>query len=160
MGSRWRGAGALACAGALLLQGCYETLPMQQGVAPVAERVVLTLNDQGRVGLASKLGPAVDKVEGAVQQANADAMDLKVIRVTQIGGSSSLWNGERVSVQKDFIAGYAIRRLSRTRTALLVGGVTVGMLAFIFGKSLLLGGGGVELPPGGDPGPQTLRTAP
>ncbi len=159
-GSR-RATGALACAGALAaLQGCYETLPMQQGVAPVAERVQLTLNDQGRLGLGGKLGPSVDKVEGSVLQVGSDAYDVSVSAVVQIGGARSLWNGERVSVQKEYVSGYAVKRLSRARTTLLVGGVTAGMLAFILTKDLLLGGGGVEPPASTEPGPLMLRGAP
>ncbi|MEA3244745.1 MAG: hypothetical protein U9Q74_01185 [Gemmatimonadota bacterium] len=153
--------GAFACAGAFaLLQGCYETLPVEQGVAPVAERVQFTLNDQGRLALAGKLGPAVDKVEGSVLQVGSDAYDLSVSGIVQIGGNRSLWNGERVSVQRDYVSGFAVKHLSRTRTALLVGGITAGMLAFIFGRDLLLGGGGVEPSPTTEPGPLSLRGMP
>lgn len=130
---------------------------MQQGVPPVAERVEFVLNDQGRVGLASKLGPAVDKVEGQVLQVSENAYDISVIGITQVGGRTATWNGERVSLGRDLVTGYSIRRLNRTRTTLLAGGVTVGMLAFIFGRSLFLGGGGEEPPPTTEPGPPSLR---
>lgn len=160
MGSRWRAAGAAVCAGTLLLQGCYENLPMQQGTIAVAERVLLTLNDQGRVGMAGQLGPAVDEVEGAVLQVQDSTIQISVNRVTLIGGNSSLWNGERVNVRRSYVAAYAGRRLSRTRTALLVGGITAGMLAFVLTQSLLFGGGGVDMPPSVEPGPISLRATP
>ena len=135
-----------------MLQGCYESLPVRQGAPPVAERVEFVLNDEGRVALANRLGPQVLKVEGQVLSVNADGYDIGVIGVTEIGGGTATWNGERVSVRKVLVTGYSIRRLSRKRTTFLVGGVTIGMLAFIFGKSLLFGGGAVD-GPGGDPGP-------
>ena len=133
---------------------------MQAGVPLVAERVQFVLNYQGRVSLANKLGPAVDKVEGTVVQVSEDAYDISVIGITQVGGSSALWNGERVSVAKDLVSTYAIRRLNRARTTLLVGGVTVAALAFILGRSLLLGGGGVEPTPTPEPGPPSAVRVP
>jgi len=152
--------GALLCALTFLLQGCYETLPLQTGTAPpVAERVLFVLNDQGRVGLSSKLGPAVDKVEGTVLQVSENAYDISVTGITQVGGGSAMWNGERVSVGKDLVASYAVRRLNRTRTALLAGGVTVGAVLLIFGRSRLLGGGGVEPSPIPEPGPPSAVRA-
>ena len=133
---------------------------MQAGVPLVAERVQFVLNDQGRVSLANKLGPAVDKVEGTVLQVNENAYEISVIGITQVGGSSALWNGEQVSVAKDLVSSYAIRRLNRARTTLLVGGVTVGVLAFILGRTLLLGGGGTEATPPPEPGPPSAIRLP
>lgn len=130
---------------------------MHAGVPIVAERVQLALNDQGRVQLADKLGPAVDKVEGTVVQVSENAYDISVIGITQVGGASALWNGERISVQKDLVSSYAIRRLNRGRTTLLVGGVTAGVLAFILGRNLLLNGGGTEPGTITEPGPPSLR---
>lgn len=126
----------------------------------MAERVQFVLNDQGRVALAAKLGPSVDKVEGIVEQTGDQTYGISVIRVTQIDGSKSLWTGERVDVRQEYVAGYSTRRLSRSRTALLVGGITVGIVTFIVGKSLLLGGGGVEPSDPGPPGPASLKGTP
>ena len=39
------------------LQGCYESLPIQQGAAPEVGRVELVLNDLGRAALAERMGP-------------------------------------------------------------------------------------------------------
>ena len=133
---------------------------MRQGAPPVAERVEFVLNDQGRVALASKLGPAVERVEGQVLEVSENAYDISVIGIRQIGGSSATWNGERVSVGKDLVTGYSIRRLNRTRTTLVAGGVTVGVLALIFGRSLLFGGGGVEDVPPTEPGPPSVIRLP
>lgn len=133
---------------------------MQTGAPPVAERVQFLLNDRGRVSLAPKLGSAVEKVEGTVVQVTEQAYDVSVSRVTHIGGESAIWNGERVSVGREHVSGYSIRRYQRTRTMLLAGGVTLGVLVFIFGRSLLIGAGTEEPTPTPDPGPPSLFRSP
>ena len=158
--SEWRRTGALLCAGTLLLQGCYQSLPVQTGAPPVAERVQFILNDQGRVNLAPKLGSAVERVEGTVVRVSEQGYEVSVISVTHMGGESAIWNGERVTVGKDFVSAYSIRRYHRTRTLLLAGGITVGILLFILGRSLLIGAGTEEPTPTPDPGPPSLIRLP
>jgi len=147
---RCRTAGALLATCSLLLQGCYESLPLQQGVAPSTARVEFQLNDAGRIALGDKLGANVLKVEGTVLQQDNSSYQMSVFRVTHFDGSSAAWTGERVSVAKEHTVGYSVRRLNKVRTALLVGGVVVGIAA-IFAKSLGLVGGSDPGP--GDTGP-------
>ncbi len=81
---RLRAAGAILSALALLLQGCYETLPLQQGSPPSTVSVQLVLNDAGRAAVANKLGSAVDKVEGMLTAQNPDSYTLAVSKVFQM----------------------------------------------------------------------------
>jgi hypothetical protein len=134
------------------LQGCYESLPLQQGVAPQTGRVELVLNDQGRAALAERLGSQVEKVEGQMLSQGSDSYTLSVYRVSQLNGNSSAWNGEQVTLRKDFTIGFQIRQISKVRSiGLAVAFVAVTVL--VFKKSLI--GGGVDdksvLPGGGEP---------
>jgi len=128
----------------LLLQGCYSSLPLQEGPAPTAQRVVLSLNDQGRAALSQQLGTAVDRIEGEILSENEGGYAVSVFHVSQLNGNSATWNGEHVTVAKSQISGFQLRRLNRTRTALLAAGVTVGVVALFFGRSLLGFGGGTD----------------
>jgi hypothetical protein len=150
---RWRKAGAVLAAWALLLQGCYESLPLQQAPPPAGVRVELVLNDQGRAALSDKLGTAVDKVEGLLVSQEGESYTMEVYQVLQMNGNSSTWNGERVTVAKAHAAGFQIRRLSRTRTTLLAGGITAAAMAVFFGHSLFGFGGSPT-----EPTPDTQHT--
>jgi hypothetical protein len=121
----------------------------------VAERVQFVLNDRGRVGLAETLGPAVEKVEGTVVRVSEAGYDISVVGVTHIGGESARWNGEQVTLGTDHVTAFAVRRYQRSRTVLLAAGVTVGLLLFIFGRSLL--GAGTEEPAPTPEPPPSLR---
>jgi hypothetical protein len=120
-----------------MLQACYTSLPIEAGPAPTAQRVVLSLNDQGRAALSQQLGTAVDKIEGEVLSENSDGYTVSVFHVTQMNGNSATWNGEHVTLAKSQVSGFQLRRLNRTRTVLLAAGVTVGVVALFFGRSLL-----------------------
>jgi hypothetical protein len=116
---------------ALLLQGCYETLPLQQGPPPTAAGVQVVLNDKGRVAVSDKLGSAVDKVEGMITSQNQDSYTIAVSEVYQMGGNSSKWSGEPVTIAKDGIVGYQIHRFNQTRTVVLAVAVTVAAVVFL-----------------------------
>src|ERR1035438_8802079 len=81
---RVRFAGAFLSTLALLLQGCYETLPLQQGPPPTSVTVRLALNDKGRVAVADELGSAVDQLEGVVTAQNSDSYTIAVSQVYQL----------------------------------------------------------------------------
>ncbi len=136
----------------MLLQGCYETLPLQQGPPPTVETVQLTLNDKGRVTVADKLGTGVSKVEGTIRSQDAQSYSLAVSHVWQQNGSTSTWNGELVSIAKDATDGYQIRRYNKTRTLALVGAITVAVVVFFLSTKLIGGGTDPNKDPGGNPG--------
>jgi hypothetical protein len=140
----------------LLLQGCYESSPIQQGVAPASQRLELTLNDKGRAAVGDRLGPGVARVEGMVVKQDSGSYTMSVFHVTQIDGSSSTWTGQEVAIATDGTIGFQIRKLNKTRTTLLTGGIVVGIVA-IFAKTLNLGGSADNAPGQGPPGPQQQR---
>ncbi len=133
---------------ALLLQGCYESLPLQQGVAPMGRQIEFVLNDAGRIALAPKLGTAVEKVRGNIVAVDGDAYTMTVTHVLQYGGSTATWNGERVTVLKEHTVGFQVRQMDKMRSALLAGAVIVGLGALFFGTSLLGSGRDVPDPDG------------
>jgi len=143
------------------VQGCYESLPLQQGPAPAVERVELVLNDQGRAALAERLGPMVGKVEGQIFSQDDGSYTISVYHVRQLNGTSTTWNGEQVNVRKEHTIGYQIRKLNRTRTAIVAGAAVVGTVLIFFGKELGLGGGGIEdTEPEPEPPPSAVRRRP
>lgn len=131
-----RYAGAVLTAWSLLLQGCYQSLPTQQGPAPVATKVWVFLNDQGRAALSDRLGIAVDRVEGTVAAADDSVYVLHVSRVYQLSGLSNGWTGEAVRVPRVFTTGFQVRQLDRFRTTMLAGGAAVAVIAFVLTRSL------------------------
>ena len=143
----------LLAAWSVLLQGCYDTLPLQREVPPVATRVQVSLNDQGRAALSEQLGTAVDRIEGDFVAMRNDAYVISTYRVMQLNGNSTIWNGEQVSVSKQYTTGFQLRRLNATKTSLAAAGVVGGITAFFLGKSLLTGGGS-------DPAPVTPESNP
>ena len=109
----------------MLLQGCYETLPLQQGPPPSTVTVQLSLNDKGRVAVADKLGTGVGKVEGVVTAQDAQSYTVAVSHVMLTNGNVSTWNGELVTVAKDGTDGYQVHRYNKSKTLALVASITV-----------------------------------
>lgn len=153
VGSRGRAAVTfVAAAWTVALQGCYESLPLRQGVAPETGRVELILNDQGRAALSERLGTMVDKVEGQMLSQRADAYTISVVRISQLNGGSALWNGEEVTLLKAHTAGFQVRQMSKPRTIALAAAAAALVLA-VFSKDLIGGGSDdkVQSPPMTEP---------
>jgi hypothetical protein len=129
---------------AILLQGCYETLPLQQGPPPPVDTVQLLLNDKGRVAVGDKMGSGVAKVEGTVQQQSADSYTLAVTHVYMLNGTDATWNGELVTIAKDATDGYRIHRYNKSRTLALAGAITVAAVVFFVTVGLTGSGNGVS----------------
>ena len=157
VGRRRRAAATFVVAAwTVALQGCYESLPLRQGVAPETGRVELVLNDQGRAALSERLGTMVEKVEGQLLSQQADAYTISVVRVSQINGNSALWNGEQVTVLKAHTVGFQVRQLNKMRTVSLAVAVTAAAVVLFFGKALVGGGTDDKTPPP-DPGQPSLQ---
>ncbi len=100
------------------------------------------LNDKGRLAVSDKLGSAVDKVEGTITAQNSDSYTLAVSQVYQLGGNSSKWNGEPVTIAKDGTAGYQIHRFNQTRTVVLAVAIVAAAVWFLTATKLIGGGSG------------------
>jgi hypothetical protein len=96
-------------------------MPMQLEMPAGVERVGVVLNDRGRFQLASVLGPATDVVEGGIARQDSTVLELNVYRVVTLRGEASTWTGESVVIQRDGIAGFRERRLSKARSWMLAG---------------------------------------
>lgn len=140
--------------------GCYVYPPVVTTPSPGSE-LRLDLNDRGRVALGTLIGPAAVNVEGVLKSPPDTAYVLGVTSVTDFRGQANKWNGEPVTVSKEFVANTTRRTFSKSRTWLTVAMAAAGVaaLAVSFG----LTGGGTTLPdpgPGGGGGPDAFRGIP
>lgn len=120
---------------------------MQMEAPSGVDRVAVILNDRGRFNMAPVLGPAVDLVEGVIEQADSTSIRMQVYRVKTLRGETSTWTGEQVTVPRDGIAGYRGRQLSKARSWILAG-VVIGVLVF---SAVVLGLEGLGGDDGGEP---------
>jgi hypothetical protein len=137
-----------------LLGGCYSYHPALAAPEPTS-KVSVVLTDVGRQEAARQVGPRTDRLEGAVVSSNDTEYVFAVSSVKPIGAEWVRWTGETVSVRRDHIALLYQRRLSKSRTALLVLGATAAVVTTML-KFNLLGLGNDPGDPGnpGDPGDQ------
>jgi hypothetical protein len=133
-----------------MASACYVYSPAPATPVP-GTRVLLELNDQGRVGLGDSIGPSSQVVEGTVMSLSDSAYGVRVVRVGYLNGQSNQWNGEPLMVSKAFVGNARERRFSRSRTWLTAGGVTAAAIAFIASRGLL--GFGSEVRNNGNPPP-------
>jgi hypothetical protein len=142
------------CVGTLhLFTACYQYVPVQS--APVGSQVGLEINDDGRVALRDQLGPGVVRLEGRVSAVEGGAVVVRASSVTQISGRATPVDSVSVRVSQGHIERMDERRLSRTRTWIVIGGAVAVVTAF-----LLSGGIGGKSPtqePPGDPGGNQYR---
>jgi len=122
---------------------------LEQGAPPATAGVQLVLNDQGRVEVASKLGSGVDKVEGTLTSQTSDSYTLSVTEVYQLGGASSKWSGEPVTIPKDGTVGYRVHRFSQQRTIILAVVLTGAAVGFLLSVGLKGTGSGDNTGSGG-----------
>jgi hypothetical protein len=132
------------------LGGCYAQTPLMSMPAPETH-VVAQLNDAGRVGMAAQVGPSVTSIEGVLDSVRTDSeFTVHVTFVSFIDGTVARWSGEPVTLRPGYVGTLYERHLSKGRTAVFVGGLTVALGVFAFTRGLgVLGGGGESSTPGG-----------
>jgi hypothetical protein len=86
-----------------------------------------------------------------LQSQTDSAYMIRVASVGYVNGRSNKWNGEPLTVQKDFVKDLSERRFSRGRSLLAAGILTAGVLAFALTRNLL-GAGNTDRDPGGGGG--------
>ena len=136
MSRRW-----IICAIAILAggQGCYEYVPVDSSVAPVGNLVELKISDPGRVNLAPRFGPGLDRVEGRLVSQRDNELTLNVLSVTSLEGENTKWSGESVSLDRGFIRTVSSRRVSAVKTTALA--VAAGVVLYFTAGKALTGGG-------------------
>ena len=155
-GNGLRGHGRRIAGGFLLAflsgvaSGCYVNTPVV--TAPVAgTQLDMELTDRGRVGLGESIGPAATTVEGTLQSQTDSAYMIRVASVGYVNGQSNKWNGEPLTIQKEFVKDVSERRFSRSRSFLAAAIVTAGVVAFAITRNLL-GAGNSDRDNGGGGG--------
>jgi hypothetical protein len=121
-----------AAVGLGLLAACYSYQtegPVDSAAPEAGARVVVSLTQQGAVGLASQLGPAIQSVEGNLLESDPGGLALAVWEVEDTRRVRSDWKGERVVIPRDAIAGVRRRRFSAGATGLLGGLLAGGVFA-------------------------------
>ena len=141
----------------LLLQGvasaCYVYTPAPAAPGP-GSRLLLELNDRGRVGLGDSIGPSAQVVEGTLASNSDSAYAVRVVRVGYFNGQSNVWNGEPLIVAREFVGNAKERKFSKGRTWLTASGVSLAAVAFIATRGLLGFGSEARKNGGGPPPPQ------
>jgi hypothetical protein len=129
---------ALPALSAVMLQGgCYRYVPMYSGAPTPGERYTFEISDQGRVGLADRLGPGVTKVEGTLVGQADDAYVVSVAGIESISGGTAHWSGEQVPVRQEYVRGVERREFSRGRTFTAIGAAAIAIGAFIATRGLI-----------------------
>ena len=142
---------AAALVGALqLLSACYQYVPVQSAPA-VGSQVALEINDDGRVALREQLGPGVVRLEGRLTAVDSDGMLVETSSVTQIRGRPIPVDSVRVRVSQGHVEGMNERRLSRSRTFMVIGGAVAIVAAFFVGNGVFGRSTPPEDPGGGPP---------
>lgn len=149
-----RGGAALALL-PTMLAACYTYRPAAATPAPNTY-LALVLNDQGRVGAGSQVGPAAARVEGKLVAATDTGYVLEVQAVEGISGARQRWAGELVTLRPEYVGNVLQRRLSTGRTIAAVVGFGGALAALIVTRGLgVVGGGdGNGGPPGNGNGEQ------
>lgn len=109
------------------LTGCYQYVPVGTPQLPAGALVSVGLNDRGRVELADRIGPGVRNLGGSIVTTTDSAMVLAVSTVDYMDVPVPVrWNGERVLLSREFLNEVRERRLSRSRSLIMAGVLTVG----------------------------------
>ena len=144
----------------VVVSACYQSVPLETSTPPVGETVAFIINDQGRVELGNRVGQGVLRIEGRMVGTEGEQYVINVFRTSSIGGSTSLWSGEEVRVNRNLVSRLEGRQLSKSRTWLAAGAATSVVAAFIMTRGLTgLFGGDDDGPPEGEP-PQSSRGRP
>lgn len=137
---------------AFALGGCYVYAPIAQAPAP-GMRVVLDLNDRGRVALSDSIGPSADRIEGEVASTADSTYVLRVTSIRYTNGRASKWTNEPLSIRTDLVRHLREKRFSRRRTVFVAASSVAALLAFALTTDLI-GFGGLGGDGGGGPGPE------
>lgn len=116
--------------------GCYVYTPVATAPAP-GTRLLLELNDRGRVGLGPSIGSAAKSVEGLLQQQADSAYALKVVSVSYLNGQANQWSGEPLVVSREFVGSVKSRQYSKTRTYLAAAAIVAGAVLLIVTRNLV-----------------------
>jgi hypothetical protein len=135
-----------------VLQGCYTYAPLDTGTPPIGETVELNISDRGRVELTERLGRGVSSIRARITGTEGEQYLLNVFNVAYVSGEKSVWSGESMRLNQDFVFQTRVRKMDKKRTWLAAGAATVVIVGFMASRGLLTGFGlGSEDGDGGEP---------
>jgi hypothetical protein len=139
------------------LSGCYQLVPVAGAALPGGAEASVTLTDLGRVALAPELGNGVRRLDGQVVESSDTSlvMSVRAVHYADVSGSWT-WSGEPIAISRAHIAEARERRLSQTRSVLMVAAALVGVA--LTSLIVISGMGGDpptdRVPGGNEPGQQ------
>ncbi len=140
--------GGLSLAPAVL-PACYHYVPVESAPSP-GVGVEVELNDVGRVGMESAVGPEAGSIQGVLESRTDTNLVVRVTQVLGEYGGVTRWEGERVTIRPDYVRTMRERRFSTTRTVVVATAAGAGFLAFALTRDLLgFGGAPSSTPTGG-----------
>ena len=107
---------------------CYTARPLDVGIPAPNTRVIAQLTDSGTVAMANALGPGGVEVEGIVESADASGWTLRMLRVDQRGGISTLWNREAVTFPRYTLTRLTEKRIDRKKSWAFAGLLTAAVV--------------------------------
>jgi hypothetical protein len=122
------------------LPACYHYVATEAALDP-GMQVEVELNDAGRVGMTSAVGPEVGSIQGILASSSDSGMIMRVAQVLGEYGGVTRWEGELVAIKPDYVRSVRARRFSATRTAVLAVAAGASFVAFAVTRNLLGIGG-------------------
>ena len=132
----------------LAAMGCYSVEPLVTASQP-GQELVVQISDAGSTQLAQYLGPGVSVINGRFITAVDDTLKVAVSSTETRSGDVHFWQGEEISLTKNFVATLNEKKVSTLRS-LLAAGAALGAAALI--KVGFAGSGSrgrTSLPPAG-----------
>jgi len=107
---------------------CYYYEPLARPEPVPGSYLSATLNDAGTDTLSRTIGPDVRSIRGRLLTSDTGALNLSVMGVTLHHGEDVTWKGENVMLYRRYVAGIERRRLSKGRSAIIVGAAVAGLV--------------------------------
>lgn len=114
-------------AGLILATACYDRAPIGLSTPAPETRVIASLTDLGAQAMAGKIGPAATEIEGFIQSATDSVWRIRLVRVDQLGGYSTMWSQEVVDFPRSALNAPVERRLNKKKSWLMAGAVTIAV---------------------------------
>jgi hypothetical protein len=107
--------------------GCYRSVPLASSSPPEGSELEVRLIDSRAPVLADLVGNRATMVRGRYLGGTTDSLRLGVLGITKQDGSEDFWKGERIALSRADIATVNVRRLSASRTTMLLAASGVGL---------------------------------
>jgi hypothetical protein len=131
-----------------LLAGCYVLQPASGAGPEPGTLMAMDVNDLGRLALGGQMGPEIAHIEGRLLNKQGDEYQISIKSVKLIRGGSQVWNGETVTIKKEYISQTYERHFSKSQT-LALSAVFVATVYYIAVKQNLFGLGKEDPDPAG-----------